>query len=385
MNPRTRSRVRPELEVLEDRVVPQATRTWVSGVGDDAGPCSRTAPGKTWAGAISKTAAGGEIDALDPGGFGAVTITKSITLDGGGNTAGVLVSGTNGVVVDDGGTGSIVVVLRGLDINGLGTGGGNPANFGINGIKIISAKAVYVENCTIQGFAQNGIDFEPATNCQLFVTSTIVRNNDLNGSSPAGIFVHPTGGVTAMATVDQSRMENNMNGLEADDNSQVTVSNSQAAGNSNFGFLAMSTTSPVQLTLNNDTEANNGLGAFQAVGAGATITVLPTTPAATPGPFLTPALPPGSLASTTTLTVTAVGNQSLVLIHVSGAAGPATGLVFLLDGDQIVGIAELSNGQAFLKLSRSHHTRHLQVLYAGDSNYAASLSFVVTIAANHVA
>src|SRR5246127_3720838 len=78
----------------------QATRTWVSGVGDDANPCSRTAPCKTWAGAISKTAPGGEIDALDPGGFGAVTITKSITLDGGGGqVASVLVAGTNGIVI----------------------------------------------------------------------------------------------------------------------------------------------------------------------------------------------------------------------------------------------------------------------------------------------
>ena len=61
----------------------QATRTWISGVGDDANPCSRTAPCKTFAGAISKTAEGGEINALDPGGYGAVTITKSITIDGG--------------------------------------------------------------------------------------------------------------------------------------------------------------------------------------------------------------------------------------------------------------------------------------------------------------
>src|SRR5437016_10411881 len=78
----------------------QATRTWVSGVGDDANPCSRTAPCKTWAGAISKTANGGEINALDPGGFGAVTITKSITLDGGGGqVASTLVAGTNGINV----------------------------------------------------------------------------------------------------------------------------------------------------------------------------------------------------------------------------------------------------------------------------------------------
>src|SRR5207302_832115 len=95
----------------------QASRTWVSGVGDDANPCSRTAPCKTFAGAISKTAAGGEIDALDPGGYGAVTITKAITIDGGGQVASVLVSGTNGVVVQAGA--SDVVTLRNLRINGV--------------------------------------------------------------------------------------------------------------------------------------------------------------------------------------------------------------------------------------------------------------------------
>src|SRR5437588_2153056 len=78
----------------------QASRTWVSGVGDDANPCSRTAPCKTFAGAISKTAAGGEIDALDPGGFGSVTITKAITIDGGGGqVASILVSGNNAINV----------------------------------------------------------------------------------------------------------------------------------------------------------------------------------------------------------------------------------------------------------------------------------------------
>src|ERR1700704_3919830 len=78
----------------------QATRTWVSGVGDDANPCSRTAPCKTFAGAISKTAAAGEINVLDPGGFGAVTITKSITISSEGFEAGVLVSGTNAIIIN---------------------------------------------------------------------------------------------------------------------------------------------------------------------------------------------------------------------------------------------------------------------------------------------
>src|ERR1700704_5962960 len=92
----------------------QANRTWVSGVGDDANPCSRTAPCKTFAGAISKTAAGGEIDCLDPGGFGAVTIGKSMTIDCTGVTGGVLAAGFNGVIVNGGSSDKIV--LRNLVI-----------------------------------------------------------------------------------------------------------------------------------------------------------------------------------------------------------------------------------------------------------------------------
>src|SRR5262252_11169496 len=90
----------------------QATRTWVSGVGADENPCSRTAPCKTFAGAISKTAVGGFINVLDPGGFGTVTITKSLTIDGsGGSIAGVLTSGTNAIIVNGAG---IDVILRNL-------------------------------------------------------------------------------------------------------------------------------------------------------------------------------------------------------------------------------------------------------------------------------
>lgn len=120
----------------------QATRTWVSGVGDDANPCSRTAPCKTFAGAISKTAAGGEINALDPGGFGAVTITKSITIRAEGGTAGVLVSGTNGIVINAATTDN--VILEGLDIEGLGTG--------LAGISILQARQVIVRDTAIRNF-----------------------------------------------------------------------------------------------------------------------------------------------------------------------------------------------------------------------------------------
>src|SRR5262244_1353456 len=127
----------------------QATRTWVSGVGDDASPCSRTAPCKTWAGAISKTAPGGEIDALDPGGFGALTITKSITLDGGGGqVASILVAGTNGLVVAA--ASNDVVTIRNVRLEGF-LGNGN-SNAGLNGIYVISAGQLHIENCYINGF-----------------------------------------------------------------------------------------------------------------------------------------------------------------------------------------------------------------------------------------
>src|SRR6266853_6131794 len=149
----------------------QASRTWVSGVGDDANPCSRTAPCKTFAGAISKTAAGGEIDALDPGGFGAVTITKAITIDGGGGqVASVLVSGTNGIVVQANAS-TDVVILRNLRINGIGSG--------LNGIRFLSGKDLNVENCFIFGFTQNGVDIalNQAFQASAHIINTVFENN----------------------------------------------------------------------------------------------------------------------------------------------------------------------------------------------------------------
>jgi hypothetical protein len=131
----------------------QASRTWVSGVGNDANPCSRTAPCKTFAGAISKTAAGGEINVLDPDGYGAVTITKSITIRSDHIEAGVLVSGTNGIIVSAGPTDR--VVLEGLDIEGLGTG--------IHGVTVLAGKEVYIIRCSIRHFTQNGVNMASST------------------------------------------------------------------------------------------------------------------------------------------------------------------------------------------------------------------------------
>jgi Right handed beta helix region len=146
----------------------QATRTWVSGVGDDANPCSRTAPCKTFAGAISKTATGGEINVLDPGGFGAVTITKALTIRSDHFEAGVLVSGTNGIVVAAGSTGR--VVLEGLDIEGLGTG--------LNGVDILSGQAVYIIRCSIRSFSQNGVNVVSSTaGTRVFIRDSFIERN----------------------------------------------------------------------------------------------------------------------------------------------------------------------------------------------------------------
>jgi hypothetical protein len=144
----------------------QATRTWVSGVGDDANPCSRTAPCKTFAGAISKTATKGEINCLDPGGFGGVTITKALTIKCHYTEGGVLVSGTNAIVVNAPSTDR--VTLRGLDINGLGTG--------LNGIRILSAKSVDILDSEIYEFTGAGIDVNPSVNMTVYATRNHIHD-----------------------------------------------------------------------------------------------------------------------------------------------------------------------------------------------------------------
>jgi hypothetical protein len=178
----------------------QATRTWVSGVGDDANPCSRTAPCKTFAGAISKTAAKGEINCLDPGGFGGVTITKSLAIKCHYTEGGVLVSGTNAIVVNAG-TGD-AVTLRGLDINGIGTG--------LNAIRILQAKSVRVLDSEIYGFVRNGIDMEPnaGTTGKLVVDRTHIHDN-----SGAGVMVAPPNGGTARVHVRRNQIDENRCGV----------------------------------------------------------------------------------------------------------------------------------------------------------------------------
>ncbi|MEP6911589.1 MAG: hypothetical protein ABI923_02475 [bacterium] len=160
----------------------QATRTWVSGVGDDVNPCSRTAPCKTFAGAISKTAMGGVINAVDSGGFGAVTISKSITIDGTGVLAGILGAMTNGISINitDPKDTAKAVRIRGLTIDGVGTG--------VQGINVVAANSVTIEDTVIDGFTKNGIN---AVAGDVYITNTAIRNNGvgINTRAPAQVAV----------------------------------------------------------------------------------------------------------------------------------------------------------------------------------------------------
>jgi hypothetical protein len=219
----------------------QASRTWVSGVGDDANPCSRTAPCKTFAGAISKTAAAGEINIIDPAGYGGVTITKSITINGGGSFASILVSGTNGVIVNVGA--SDVVTIRNVSINGLGTG--------LSGIKMLGSGSLFVENVDIHQFTDKGIDFQPTGAAQLFVTNAAIRNTG------GGILVKPAAGISTTAQVRDSILEQNVYGIRAEDRSSVSIERSTAAGNLNNGFLAISASQAVQMTIDSSIASNN--------------------------------------------------------------------------------------------------------------------------------
>ncbi|HET7845721.1 MAG TPA: hypothetical protein VFL14_16320, partial [Xanthomonadales bacterium] len=129
----------------------QATRTWVSANGDDANPCSQSAPCKTFAGAISKTAVNGSIDVMDPSAYGAVTITKSITIQAAGEFAGVLHAGTSGIIVNGA---DVAVTLRGLTLDGSANG--------TNSIRFLAGRTLLLEHMEIASTGGNGVSFEPS-------------------------------------------------------------------------------------------------------------------------------------------------------------------------------------------------------------------------------
>jgi len=230
----------------------QASRTWVSGVGDDANPCSRTAPCKTWAGAISKTANGGEIDALDPGGFGAVTITKGIILDGTGDFASIVVSGTNAIVVQAGA--SDVVILRRISINGIGSG--------INGVRFLSGKSLSVDGCIIDNFTSRGVDASPSGSGNIFLA---VRDTFITNTSGDGIGISPAAGPTVVANIDHVRQNlSNTAGLDAVNNCKVSVQDSDFSLNA-AGSGMSAQQSSVEVNIADTMLTNSAFGVFAGV------------------------------------------------------------------------------------------------------------------------
>src|SRR5881392_3858060 len=209
----------------------QASRTWVSGVGDDANPCSRTAPCKTFAGAISKTAKDGIINAVDPGGFGAVTITKSITIDGGPFMAGVLAAGTNGVNINVTDVNDIQkkVILRNLDIEGVTSG--------LIGVNISSANKVIIENCKI-------FDFRAGTARGVHVNTTVanfallIRNCTISNNGAQGVGVTGGAGGAASVVIENSQVsENGSFGVEMVANAKLSFTLSSSTQNGGSGII----------------------------------------------------------------------------------------------------------------------------------------------------
>jgi len=225
----------------------QASRTWVSGVGDDANPCSRTAPCKTFAGAISKTAPGGEIDCLDPGGFGGVTITKAMTINCAATLGSVLVAGSPGITVAAGG--SDVVNLLNLEIQGVGSG--------TNGINYISGKMLNLENVTIYGFTTAGVTVGTSTFSQLRAHNVLVSN------CPTGFAISSSAG-TAFANLSNVVVTGiSGNAIQAGANASVLVRDSTLS----FSGIAFNQTGASSGNLNNCQVTNNATAVQSSAGA----------------------------------------------------------------------------------------------------------------------
>ncbi|HZN08617.1 MAG TPA: hypothetical protein VFB65_17605 [Pyrinomonadaceae bacterium] len=240
----------------------QATRTWVSGVGDDVNPCSRTAPCKTFAGAISKTAKDGEISVLDPGGYGAVTITKSIYINGthGAGYGSIIASLVNGVIINITDPADVrkAVRLRALDINGASTG--------INGISILAANNVWVEDSVIDGFTgdgtNSGMGIRIATTAA--VTTNVYVSDTMIHKTHTGVRVSATAGF-AVLNLRNSNIEGNTNGVTVNTNGFATIESSRVAANTTNGVATIAATGTI--TIRDSILSNNGTAINAAAGS----------------------------------------------------------------------------------------------------------------------
>jgi hypothetical protein len=235
----------------------QATRTWVSGTGSDANPCSRTAPCQTFSGALSKTAAAGEINAIDPGGFGTLNITKSITIDGGGTMASLLSVNTNGVIVNGAG---ILVTLRNIVING---GNGTTGN----GIRILQAGAVNIDNVQIENQNATGLDTQGRGISIETATAGVrvtVTNSQIVNFGRYGIHSIPSAG-SVQLNVDRTSIINGLVGIQLRQLTNAVISNSFITGHTAGSGITAELTS-VNTTVNNTTIAGNSFGILNGNG-----------------------------------------------------------------------------------------------------------------------
>ena len=230
------------------------SRTWVSGTGDDANPGSLTAPCKTIPGAIGKTSAGGEINVLTAGSFGAVTIVKSITIDGQGvMTAMSTTSGGNCVTINAGA--NDVVTLRNLSMNGFGTAS--------NGIRVLNAAEVNIENCVITEFAGRGIDIQSSGACRVNLKGTIIR-----GCGVAAIGSSPTTSGAVFLTLKECNLLASAIGLRCDDRTKVAIEDCELCGNTSNGLQLLSGSgSYAEAHITNCLLTDNGGSAISATGA----------------------------------------------------------------------------------------------------------------------
>jgi hypothetical protein len=224
------------------------TRTWVSGVGNDANPCSRSAPCQTFAGAFNKTATNGEISVLDPGGYGIITITKSITISGDGTLAGILNAGSTGITVNI--TTNLttdIVVIRNISINGAGSG--------IDGVRILDGQEVILDNVTITGFTDAGVDVTQSQPSNLFLLNVRICKGGV------GVRTQSTSG-TVSGNFDNVAIYNmNGVGIEGVNNSNLVMRNVIAARCAGSGFVSSATT--VNFAIENSVSSGNHFG-FEA-------------------------------------------------------------------------------------------------------------------------
>ena len=252
------------LQDVPTTYVPSTVSLWVSATGNDANDCNQATPCRTLAGALSRVSSGGEIDILDSGDFGAVTISKSVTLVSAGPLGGIQAATGNAITINAGPNDK--VVLRGLTLDGLGTG--------TNGISFLAGGALYVENCTVNDFAQYGIDFAPTNGSgKLFVTDTLLRNNGAGGTG-GGLHLLGSGALGFVAAVEGLRTENNVLGLKAEGMGTVTIHNSLAAANGLSGFSATAPAGPgaVKMLIEDSVSTHNGASGILASGL-ATVTL----------------------------------------------------------------------------------------------------------------